>query len=159
MSVATLDQQFFNFAKFGDPKADGKTITLSKSDKWLRQANILDDDKITMTDTGIVFSRFKLIIILNSVSIFKLNSVCRSSAINFQDFLKYIHFLCSEKELDLEATKNLLTECGPPGIKEQKVTTLLLYLQKRYFMIFLCLVYRAKEPRSKLPFKRFLLLL
>lgn len=58
-SSATLDQQFANFARFGDPNADGKTITLTKSDRWLRQANILDDDKITMTDTGIVFNKFK----------------------------------------------------------------------------------------------------
>lgn len=59
MSSATLDQQFAAFAKFGDPKADGKTITLTKSDRWLKQANILDEDNITLTDTGILFNKFK----------------------------------------------------------------------------------------------------
>lgn len=60
-SAATFDQQFISFAKFADPNADGKTITLTKSDRWLRQANVLDDDNITMTDTGIAFNKFKYI--------------------------------------------------------------------------------------------------
>lgn len=57
-----LEQQFISYAKFGDPKADGKSITLSKSDRWLKQADILDDIKVTYTETGVIFSRFKYFI-------------------------------------------------------------------------------------------------
>lgn len=55
----SLEQQFVNFAKFGDTKADGKTITLTQSDKWMKQAKIIDGKKITTTDTGIAFNKFK----------------------------------------------------------------------------------------------------
>lgn len=57
----SLEQQFVNFAKFGDTKADGKTITLTQSDKWMKQAKLIDGKKITTTDTGIAFNKFKLI--------------------------------------------------------------------------------------------------
>lgn len=53
-----LDQQFINFAKFGDTKADGKTITLTQIDKWFKQAPVFDK-KLTTTDTGIAFNKFK----------------------------------------------------------------------------------------------------
>lgn len=55
----TLQDQFVLFSKFGDAKSDGKTITLTQSDKWLKQALILDGRTITVTDTGIVFNYFK----------------------------------------------------------------------------------------------------
>lgn len=49
---ATLEGQFYNFAIFLDYKREGDTITLWRSDYWLRQAKILEDRKVTMTDTG-----------------------------------------------------------------------------------------------------------
>jgi hypothetical protein len=55
---ATLESQFAAFAKFGDHKSDGKAITLSCSDKWMKQAGVIDK-KITTTDTGIHFKKFK----------------------------------------------------------------------------------------------------
>jgi len=54
-----LLEQFRAFAKFGDSKADGKLISLSQSDKWMKQAKIIDGKKITTTDTGIYFKKFK----------------------------------------------------------------------------------------------------
>lgn len=54
-----LEQQFANFSKFGDTKSDGKTITLTQSDKWMKQAKVIDGKKITTTDTGIAFNKFK----------------------------------------------------------------------------------------------------
>lgn len=36
-SSATFAEQFKTFAKFGDPKSDGRQITLSNSDKWMKQ--------------------------------------------------------------------------------------------------------------------------
>lgn len=47
------------FSKFGDTKSDGKSLTLSQSDKWMKQAKVIDGKKITTTDTGIYFKKFK----------------------------------------------------------------------------------------------------
>lgn len=55
----SLEQQFVNFSKFGDEKSDGTTITLTQNDKWMKQAKILDGKKITLTDTGVAFNKFK----------------------------------------------------------------------------------------------------
>ena len=57
----TLRTQFSVFAKFGDTAADGKTIKLSQSDKWFRQAGLISrqavTNTITTTDTGIAFKK------------------------------------------------------------------------------------------------------
>lgn len=45
------------FAKFGDSKSTGDNITLSNSDKWFKQAKIIDGKTITTTDTGIYFKQ------------------------------------------------------------------------------------------------------
>lgn len=52
---------FKAFSKFGDPKSDGKLITLSQSDKWMKQAKVIDGKKITTTDTGIYFKKLKCV--------------------------------------------------------------------------------------------------
>lgn len=54
----TFSDQFKAFSKFGDTKSDGKLITLSQSDKWMKQAKVIDK-QITTTDTGIHFKKFK----------------------------------------------------------------------------------------------------
>ena len=51
--------QFKAFSKFGDPKSDGKHLTLSQSDKWMKQAKVIDGKKINTTDTGIYFKKLK----------------------------------------------------------------------------------------------------
>lgn len=51
--------QFKAFSKFGDTKSDGKHVTLSQSDKWMKQAKVIDGKKVTTTDTGIYFKKFK----------------------------------------------------------------------------------------------------
>lgn len=53
---------FKAFSKFGDPKSDGKLITLSQSDKWMKQAKVIDGKKITTTDTGIYFKKHKCVL-------------------------------------------------------------------------------------------------
>jgi len=42
---AALKEQFEAFAKFGDKSADGKTIKLSQSDKWFKQAKVIQPKK------------------------------------------------------------------------------------------------------------------
>jgi hypothetical protein len=54
---AALKDQFEAFSKFGDKNADGKTIKLSQSDKWFKQAKVIGVKKISTTDTGIAFRK------------------------------------------------------------------------------------------------------
>ena len=52
-----LHFQFELFSKFGDSDSDGAQITLSQSDTWLRQANVIDGWTISTTDTAIAFRK------------------------------------------------------------------------------------------------------
>ena len=54
---AVLKEQFEAFSKFGDKTADGKTIKLSQSDKWFKQAAVIEGKSMTTTDTGIAFRK------------------------------------------------------------------------------------------------------
>ncbi|KAL4717664.1 hypothetical protein ACJJTC_000813 [Scirpophaga incertulas] len=94
---ATLDGQFVEFAKLLDNKRSGTTISLYRSDYWMRQAKIIDDRKITMTDTGILFNKFS------------------KSELTFEEWLEFLTDLCELKELDEELIKETLTNCGLPG--------------------------------------------
>lgn len=91
-----LDQQFANFSKFGDTRSDGKTITLTQIDKWFKQAQVIDK-KLTTTDTGICFNKFK------------------ARTINYNDFLAFIEDLAKEKNIPVENIKEKLQNCGLPG--------------------------------------------
>ena len=53
----SLKDQFTAFSKFGDATSDGKQITLSNCDKWMKQAHVIDGKKITTTDTSIAFKK------------------------------------------------------------------------------------------------------
>ena len=54
--VDLLDQ-FQMFSKFGDSTSDGSQITLTQSDRWLRQAKVVDGWNVTTTDTAIAFRK------------------------------------------------------------------------------------------------------
>ncbi|KAJ8952069.1 hypothetical protein NQ318_010979 [Aromia moschata] len=97
-----LDQQFINFAKFGDAKADGKFIKLSNIDRWFKQAEVINKN-LTMTDTGVSFNKFKV------------------KAITYSQFLKLIEELANEKKVSLEELKEKLECCGLPGAKKKEV--------------------------------------
>lgn len=58
-TTQAFKDQFKAFSKFGDTKSDGKHMTLSQSDKWMKQAKVIDGKKVTTTDTGIYFKKFK----------------------------------------------------------------------------------------------------
>lgn len=53
----TLAENFKAFAKFGDIKSSGDAITLSNSDKWFKQAKIIDGKKLSTVDTGIYWKQ------------------------------------------------------------------------------------------------------
>lgn len=55
----SFSEQFKLFSKFGDTKSDGRLLSLSQSDKWMKQAKVIDGKHITTTDTGIHFKKLK----------------------------------------------------------------------------------------------------
>lgn len=89
---------FKAFSKFGDSKSDGKHITLSQSDKWMKQAKVIDGKKITTTDTAIHFKKLK------------------SLKVGLEDYQKFLDDLAKSKKIELEEIKKKLTTCGHPGI-------------------------------------------
>ncbi|XP_034249738.1 tubulin polymerization-promoting protein homolog [Thrips palmi] len=95
---AAFKEQFKAFSKFGDTKSDGKAITLSQSDKWMKQAKVIDPKTITTTDTGIHFKKFKL------------------QKITLADYIKFIDDLAKTRKVDVEQIKKKMTECGAPGV-------------------------------------------
>lgn len=94
--AATFKDQFKVFSKFGDVKSDGKQITLSQSDKWMKQAGVFDK-KITTTDTGIHFKKLK------------------SMKLSIVDYQKFLEDLAKTKSVELADIKAKLAGCGAPG--------------------------------------------
>ncbi|CAL7938558.1 unnamed protein product [Xylocopa violacea] len=88
---------FKAFSKFGDPKSDGKLITLSQSDKWMKQAKVIDGKKITTTDTGIYFKKHK------------------STKLGIEQYKAFLEELAKSKKLDLAEMKKKMANCGSPG--------------------------------------------
>lgn len=96
--MSSFKEEFAAFSKFGDTKSDGSTITLSQSDKWMKQAGIFDK-KVTTTDTGIHFKKL------------------RSQKLNFNDYNKFIEDLATTKGISLDELKEKMASCGEPGVK------------------------------------------
>ncbi|XP_046968525.1 tubulin polymerization-promoting protein homolog [Vanessa cardui] len=97
-SVIPFKDAFKMFSKFGDPKSDGRQITLSQSDKWMKQAKVIDGKKITTTDTAIHFKKLK------------------SVKLGLEDYQKFLEDLAKSKKVELEEIKKKLTTCGQPGV-------------------------------------------
>nr|XP_021181421.2 tubulin polymerization-promoting protein homolog [Helicoverpa armigera] len=93
-----LKDAFKAFSKFGDPKSDGKTITLSQSDKWMKQAKVIDGKKITTTDTAIHFKKLKTL------------------KLGIDDYQKFLEDLAKSKKIEVDEIKKKLTSCGQPGV-------------------------------------------
>ncbi|GAB0100986.1 Tubulin polymerization-promoting protein homolog [Sergentomyia squamirostris] len=95
----TFKEAFKAFSKFGDTKSDGKHITLSQSDKWMKQAKVIDK-KITTTDTAIHFKKLK------------------SLKVSFEDYNKFLDDLAKTKGVNVEEIKEKLSNCGQPGVSQ-----------------------------------------
>lgn len=93
-----LEDMFKAFSKFGDTRSDGTHITLTQADKWMKQASVIDGKKITTTDTGICFNKFK------------------SKSIQYGDFVKFVDDLANYKKMDSQQLKTKLVSCGSPGV-------------------------------------------
>lgn len=111
-----LKEQFRAFSKFGDVKSDGKQISLSQSDKWMKQAGVFDK-KITTTDSGIHFKKLK------------------SLKVGYNDYLKFLDDLAKTKSADVNEMKNKLAECGPPGANSKAGVSLLLIIFHNYIYL------------------------
>lgn len=97
-SAPSFKAQFKAFSKFGDTKSDGQHLTLSQSDKWMKQASIFSGKKITTTDTGIYFKKLK------------------QQKLGFDDYNKFLEDLTKNKKVDLEEMKSKMANCGSPGL-------------------------------------------
>jgi len=88
------------FAKFGDAKSTGDSITLSNSDKWFKQAKVIDstNKKITTTDTGIAWKQIAK----------------TKKTLNKKEYLSFLDNLVKTKKIDLEEIKKKLETCGVP---------------------------------------------
>ncbi|XP_043290046.1 tubulin polymerization-promoting protein homolog [Venturia canescens] len=96
-SGGSFISSFKAFSKFGDPKSDGKLITLSQSDKWMKQAKVIDGKKITTTDTGIYFKKHK------------------SNKLGLEQYKAFLEELSKNKKVELAEMKSKMANCGPPG--------------------------------------------
>lgn len=96
-TTITFESNFKAFAKFGDPKSDGKQITLSNSDKWMKQAKVIDGKTITTTDTGIYFKKLK------------------SQKLGITQYKQFLEDLAKNKKCEMQDIIDKLTHCGAPG--------------------------------------------
>merc|ERR1712228_77601 len=97
---AQLKSQFELFSKFGEKSSDGTTIKLSQSDKWFKQAGLIKPKGISTTDTGIAFRKVSK----------------RAPKLSFPAWCQYLEEISTTKKRNVNAIKNKLIECGPPGI-------------------------------------------
>lgn len=105
--MESFENQFAAFSKFGDTKSNGTAITLSQSDKWMKQANVFGK-KITTTDTAIHFRKLK------------------SMKLNLSEYNAFISDLAKAKGINLNDMKNKMISCGAPQVTKAKTVSKLL---------------------------------
>lgn len=94
-----LRQHFQAYAAFGkDRHKDGSHITLSQIDRWFKQAQVIDGDNITTTDTAIVFK--------------KISGSC--AWITYREYLKFLDAFAEDFQMDIDVLKKKLGTAGPP---------------------------------------------
>lgn len=103
--MESFEKQFAAFSKFGDSKSNGTTITLSQSDKWMKQANVFGK-KVTTTDTAIHFRKLK------------------SMKLNLSDYNAFISDLAKAKDIDSNELKNQMIACGAPRFTKTKTVSI-----------------------------------
>jgi len=104
---ANFAEIFRAFAKFGDSKSTGEAITLSNSDKWMKQAKVIDPKKVTTTDTGIAFK--------------KVGKTKR--ALTLEEYNLFLDELTkTTKKITLEEIKDMMAKAGPPATNKTTKT-------------------------------------
>ncbi|CAB3258974.1 unnamed protein product [Arctia plantaginis] len=94
---ATIDKQFTYFARLLDSNRSGTTMTLWRSDYWLRQADLMEDRRLTMTDTGVIWFKFG------------------KTELTFNEWRQFLNELCETKNFDQEYVEDVLANCGIPS--------------------------------------------
>ncbi|XP_015188463.1 PREDICTED: TPPP family protein CG45057-like [Polistes dominula] len=105
--MASFESQFTAYAKYSRPKSDGRRISLSQSDKWMRQAQIFDD-KITQADTALAF-----------------NNLHRET-LPIEEYNKFIDDFAESKRLDSSVIRDKMTKCGPPTEERSRIESVIL---------------------------------
>ena len=101
-SSSDLHHMFELFSRFGGSPGEGTLITLSQTDRWLRQAKVIDSWNVTTTDTALAFRK-----------------ISRGSI--WLDFLAWREFLSefsSRTGLDIQDVVDKLENCGKPSLTE-----------------------------------------
>ncbi|XP_035217102.1 tubulin polymerization-promoting protein homolog [Stegodyphus dumicola] len=101
----SFEDQFKLFAKFGDSKSTGEAITLSNSDKWMKQAKVIDK-KLTTTDTGIYY---------------KMVAKTKRS-LSIKEYEQFLETLAKNKKTDVSEMKQKMASCGPPATSKTTPT-------------------------------------
>lgn len=107
-----LEQQFCLFARFGhlnsQTRAQGDLITLSQSDKWLRQAKVIDGWNVTTTDTAIAFRKISR----------------GSTRLSYPGWLVFLRELAETKKLPLPQVWARLEQSGRPTLNSRLLNSL-----------------------------------
>ena len=98
----TIDHKNNLIFRWGDSRSDGSQITLTQSDKWLRQAGVIDGWLVTTTDTAIFFRKFS-----------------RGSIwLEYNDWRLFLEELAGKKGLDMREVIDKLELCGKPRVSK-----------------------------------------
>lgn len=80
-------------------------IPLSQSNKWLMSAGVLDMIKLTTTNTGLAFFKF------------------RKRALSYDEYLTYLKDLATSHNLDFEDMKHRMQTSGKPKTMQKDTKT------------------------------------
>ncbi|KAI1293057.1 Tubulin polymerization-promoting protein family member 2 [Halotydeus destructor] len=96
----SFDELFKLFSKFGDTNSNGSAITLSNSDKWMKQAKLVGIKMaLTTTDTAIAFKKIAK----------------TKKALTIKEYGQFLDTLAKERKLDVDEIKGKLRSSGPPA--------------------------------------------
>lgn len=108
------DEQNNNLRKLHE-KQQTTGITLSQSDAWMMQAGLIKKKVLSLTDTGMIFSKFRWIFeFWRFQKALKSRKHFRRFSLNEDEFLKYLETLADVKKFDLEEVKTKLMLAGLP---------------------------------------------
>ena len=101
-----IPSHFKIFSTFGDSGSSGRQITLSQSDRWLRQAKVIDGWNLTTIDTVIAFRK------ISKGSIWLEYESCRV----------FLDYLSKQKHLNISEVIEKLEVCGRPSFNSLKIS-------------------------------------
>ncbi|XP_045462814.1 tubulin polymerization-promoting protein homolog [Harmonia axyridis] len=93
-----LRTKFIEFSEYKSKENDTNGISLKQLDLWLEQARILDMNRITTTDTGILFLKFG------------------TRRMDFQQFLLFLRKLAAQSGDNLTDIFEKLAKCEKPTL-------------------------------------------